>query len=255
MPGAAVATTSSTPLRCRRLRQPAQAALVQVVDQRLLGGDGARPITPATAGRRPGAGRARRSRARRQPNSRRQAARPSTSTTRVRNPQVAAAHGEGSRYRRLADPALPGHDDEPGGSEELLWIHDPPRRRFVRRLPMTTFAPAPITRRAGPCSRCPWWSGARSAARPATRGRRVGAAARRRRRGERAPRPAGGRQHRAGHRPGRLGRCPGPRAAAELEAARRVSRARDGRAGRADRRLAGAGRHLGRARPARVPTG
>ncbi len=122
------------------VRQAAELAFLQVVDQRLLGRDRAGREGGGTAGRRPDDA---------------YVVAEVVATDQQR--QAAAAldldhecvqstgrgrHGEGSRYRRFADPALPGHDHEPRTSEELLWIHDPPRRRFVRRLPTTTI-PAP----------------------------------------------------------------------------------------------------------------
>ena len=131
MPGAAVATTSSAPEDTSRLRDARQPVVAQVLEQRGVGGERAGPHVGRAVG----------------PAARRQhhlvVAELALAEHRGQpglaldlddqGRQTGEGGGSGQRGadRRLADPALPGHDDQPRCSEELFRIHSarrpPPR--------------------------------------------------------------------------------------------------------------------------------
>ena len=131
MPGAAVATTSSAPDDTRRLRDARQPVVAEVLEQGGVGGERARPHVGGAVG----------------PAARREHHLVVAELALAEHGGQArlaldlddqgrqAGEGGGARQRgadrRLADPALPGHDDQPRCCEELFRIHSarrpPPR--------------------------------------------------------------------------------------------------------------------------------
>ena len=237
MPGTAVATMSSAPLDTSRF-ESGSAVVLEVLEQGVVGGEGAGPDL-GRPGRRSAVGqhRPRRRRAARRPNSAARPDLPSTSTISGDRPCARPRPGERGGDGRFAHAALARHDDDPGCSEELRWIHSrAPHRRLrseafaLRRLPTARCRCSSLVGRAARAL-----AGARPA-RPAPAGGRAQAGddagrvsvvkvsglldpvladfverVHRRRRGRRASwRRAPAQQHRLGGRrrpPGRAGRA------------------------------------------------
>ena len=157
IPGAAVATTSSTPAPHEPLRQPAQPVVVEVLEQGRVGGDrpgrGSRPCRPARAAAQHHLVVAELAVGRRA--ARPRPLLPSTSTTRTRRPAPAAAAARAAVTVVLPTPPLPATMTSREAAKNCIGSTVPLRRRCVRRLAIACSFSAAVLGALPRWSACP----------------------------------------------------------------------------------------------------